>query len=209
MYMPITKMLVGEVYIDIYTLLILPSILYILLKNKIICISAFLFILYFSRTPNKKLDKVESNIFYSPSAGYIRDIYLEKDNLNISLFLNLFDNHTQYIPIKSTLFSSIKKNGAFLPAYKEHSINNEQIIHTLYNKEYDFYYNVTQITGILTRRIIVFAKNNTLLEPGDQLGLILLGSRVDISIPLSKVENVFVKKDTHIDAMEKILSLKI
>ena len=184
-------------------------ILYIITKNKILCIFSFLFILYFSRTPNKKLDKVESNLFYSPSQGYIRDIYLDKENLNISLFLNLFDNHTQYVPVKSTLFSSIKKNGAFLPAYKEHSINNEQIMHTLYNKEFDFYYNVTQITGILTRRIVVFAKNGTLLEPGDRLGLILLGSRVDISIPLSKVENVFVKKETRIDAMEKMLSLKL
>ena len=82
-------------------------------------------------------------------------------------------------------------------------------MHTLYNKEFDFYYNVTQITGILTRRIVVFAKNGTLLEPGDRLGLILLGSRVDISIPLSKVENVFVKKETRIDAMEKMLSLKL
>ena len=155
------------------------------------------------------MDKVEPNIFYSPSQGFIRNIYSDKNNLNVSLFLNLFDNHTQYIPLKSTLISSIKKNGSFLPAYKEHSINNEQIIHTLYNKEFDFYYNVTQITGILTRRIVVFAKNDTLLEPGDQLGLILLGSRVDISIPLSKVKDVFVKKDTSIDAMEKMFSLKI
>jgi phosphatidylserine decarboxylase len=199
----------GKVYIDIYTLLILPFILYVITKNKIFCIFSFLFILYFSRTPNKKLDKVEPNIFYSPTQGYVKDINLDKENLNISLFLNLFDNHTQYIPVKSTLFSSIKKNGAFLPAYKEHSINNEQITHTLYNKEYDFYYNVTQITGILTRRIVVFAKKDTLLEPGDQLGLILLGSRVDISIPLSKVRNVFIKKDKSIDAMEKMLSLKI
>jgi len=196
-------------YIDIYTLILLPFVLYIITKNKILCIFLFIFILYFSRTPNKKLDKVDPNIFYSPTQGYVRDIYSDKENLNVSLFLNLFDNHTQYIPIKSILVSSIKKNGAFLPAYKEHSINNEQIIHTLYNKEFNFYYNVTQITGILTRRIVVFAKNDTLLEPGDQLGLILLGSRVDISIPLSKVENIFIKKDTRIDAMEKMFSLKI
>jgi|688.fasta_scaffold06939_4 phosphatidylserine decarboxylase len=195
-------------YIDIYTLTLLPFVLYIITKNKIVCIFSFIFILYFSRTPNKKLSKVDPTIFYSPSSGYVKNIFTDKDNMNISLFLNIFDNHTQYIPIKSTIVSSIKKNGTFLPAYKEHSINNEQIIHTLYNKEYDFYYKVTQITGILTRRIVIFAKKDTLLEPGDQLGIILLGSRVDISIPLSKVENVFVKKDTHIDAMTEMFNLK-
>jgi phosphatidylserine decarboxylase len=166
------------------------------------------FILYFSRTPDKKSGVYNSDIFYSPSQGYVRDISIDNENLNISLFLNLFDNHTQYIPVKSTLVSSIKKNGIFLPAYKEHSINNERIINKFYNKDFDFFYNVTQITGLLTRRIVVFVKENTDLEPGDQLGLILLGSRVDISIPISKVKDIFIKKDTSIDPMSKMFSLK-
>jgi len=199
-------------YIDFYHLLFIPFVLYILTKNKYLSIFIFIFILYFSRTPNKKLDKIDPIIFYSPSQGYIRNISTDKDNkdnLNISLFLNLFDNHTQYIPVKSTLISSIKKNGIFLPAYEEHSINNEKIINTLYNKEYNFYYKITQITGLLTRRIVVFAKKNDLLEPGDHLGLILLGSRIDISIPKSKIKDLFIKKDNSIDAMDQMFSLKI
>jgi phosphatidylserine decarboxylase len=194
-------------YIDIH-LIIIPCILYIVFKTVYLSILAFLFILYFLRTPNKKLKEINSKIFYSPSAGYVKDISIDNENLNISLFLNLFDNHTQYIPIKSTLVSSIKKNGLFLPAYKEHSINNEKIIHTLYNKELDIIYNITQITGILTRRIVVFIKNTqSILDPGDQLGIILLGSRVDISIPLSKVKKVLIEKNSHIDAMSEMLLL--
>ena len=194
-------------YIDIH-LIIIPCILYIVFKTVYLSILSFLFILYFLRTPNKKLKEINSKIFYSPSAGYVKDISIDNENLNISLFLNLFDNHTQYIPIKSTLVSSIKKNGLFLPAYKEHSINNEKIIHTLYNKELDIIYNITQITGILTRRIVVFIKNTqSILDPGDQLGIILLGSRVDISIPLSKVKKVLIEKNSHIDAMSEMLLL--
>lgn len=194
-------------YIDIH-LIIIPCILYIVFKTVYLSILSFLFILYFLRTPNKKLKEINSKIFYSPSAGYVKDISIDNENLNISLFLNLFDNHTQYIPIKSTLVSSIKKNGLFLPAYKEHSINNEKIIHTLYNKELDIIYNITQITGILTRRIVVFIKNTqSILNPGEQLGIILLGSRVDISIPLSKVKKVLIEKNSHIDAMSEMLLL--
>ena len=194
-------------YIDIH-LIIIPCILYIVFKTVYLSILSFLFILYFLRTPDKKLKEINSKIFYSPSAGYVKDISIDNENLNISLFLNLFDNHTQYIPIKSTLVSSIKKNGLFLPAYKEHSINNEKIIHTLYNKELDIIYNITQITGILTRRIVVFIKNTqSILNPGEQLGIILLGSRVDISIPLSKVKKVLIEKNSHIDAMSEMLLL--
>ena len=194
-------------YIDIH-LIIIPCILYIVFKTVYLSILSFLFILYFLRTPNKKLKEINSKIFYSPSAGYVKDISIDNENLNISLFLNLFDNHTQYIPIKSTLVSSIKKKGLFLPAYKEHSINNEKIIHTLYNKELDIIYNITQITGILTRRIVVFIKNTqSILNPGEQLGIILLGSRVDISIPLSKVKKVLIEKNSHIDAMSEMLLL--
>lgn len=195
------------IYIDIESLIIIPSIIYILFKKKIVSLSLFFFILFFSRTPNKKLIESDPNIFYSPSSGYVRDISIKDNTLSISLFLNLFDNHTQYVPINSILQSSVKKKGIFLPAYKEHSINNERIIHTFYNKEFDFLYTVTQITGIFTRRIVTFVKENSSLEVGDKLGIILLGSRVDISVPLSKIKKVYVKKDTHIDAMTKMFLL--
>lgn len=195
------------IYIDIESLIIIPFIIYIIFKNKYMSLSMLFFILFFSRTPDKKLKNSDPNIFYSPSSGYVRDISIQNENITISLFLNLFDNHTQYIPINSLLLSSVKKNGMFLPAYKEHSINNEKIIHTFYNKRFDFLYTVTQITGLFTRRIVSFIKENTDLESGDKLGLILLGSRVDISIPLSKIKKVYVEKDTHIDAMTKMFLL--
>jgi phosphatidylserine decarboxylase len=195
------------IYIDIESLIIIPFIIYILFKNKYISLLFFFFILFFLRTPNKKLIKSDPNIFYSPSSGYVRDISIQNENLSISLFLNLFDNHTQYVPINSVLLSSVKKNGMFLPAYKEHSINNEKIIHTFYNKQFDFSYTVTQITGLFTRRIVTFIKENTDLELGDKLGIILLGSRVDITIPLSKIKKVYIEKDTHIDAMTEMFLL--
>lgn len=187
-------------------IIILPLLVFLLTKKIFISIIVLIFVLHFMYSPEKTHLSFSKDIFYSPSSGYINNIKEDDENITLSLFLNIFDNHTQYAPIKSVLIKQEKKHGLFVPAYKEHAINNEKVILTLYNPDYDFYYKISQITGILTRRIITFKKS--ILLPGERLGFIVLGSRVDVSIPKKNVSQIYINKNEHIKELTPLFKIK-
>jgi phosphatidylserine decarboxylase len=161
-------------------------------------------------SPDRLLQDIDNDKFYSPASGYIKFINVNKESVTISMFLNIFDNHTQYIPIVSYLKNIEHKHGIFEPAYLEHSINNEKVVNTLYNPTYNFDFTITQITGILTRRILSLQNpnDNKLLYPGERLGFIMLGSRVDISIPTKNIKQILVNSNTHVSEMTPLIILK-
>lgn len=195
--------------LDVGALLVLPTIMLLLTHDSIAVIVTLLFVIVFMYSPDKlNSQNYNKNIFYSPSAGYIRSITQDEENIHISMFLNVFDNHTQYFPVESILVHSQKVNGLFEPAYQEHSINNQKVEHTIQSIHHGFIYKITQITGLLTRRILVLAKKDQVYKTGDRLGFIVFGSRVDISIPKSIVKEVLIAPNSHIQEMTKIIELK-
>lgn len=198
------------IIIDLFSLTVLPLLTYVLTRNVYITLIVLLFCIRFMNSPDLSLTDTKPDIFYAVSSGYVNWIRSDNTHTTISFFLNVFDNHTQYIPITSQMRKTENFKGTFVPAYREHSINNTRVKHTLYNPRFDCEYTVTQITGILTRRIISFQKpkTNELLQPGTRLGFIVLGSRVDISIPNKNIKNILLKPNTHIEAMSPIVELK-
>jgi phosphatidylserine decarboxylase len=193
---------------NLFVIIAIIIVIIVFLKFGIVLtILILIFLIAFVNSPDKHYTEYKDDMFYCPSSGYVKSIDSNNGNLKISLFLNVFDNHTQYIPLKSRFISSDTINGGFVPAFEEHSINNTRVINKLYNQKYNFEYKITQITGLLTRRILTLAKTQNDFLPGDRLGFIILGSRVDIEIPIAKVKDIFVKKGKHIYAMEPLLSL--
>ncbi len=198
-----------EILFDEYLFILIGLILIylILYKKYIISVLLIIFILYFLRTPTIKIDDPKSNIFYSPCSGQIRYIKEELDKFKISIFLSVFDNHTQYVPIKSKFLWKHNVGKVFNPAFLEHSINNYQIQNTFYNKKYNFTYKINQITGVMARRILNYMVNKTDYSIGDKIGFILLGSRVDIYIPKQNVKKFFKKEGDFINPLEPLVSI--
>lgn len=201
------------IILDFSSLVVIPLLIYIITRNIAITIVFLCFCLRFLNSPDKKLvkQKVQPNMFYSPSSGYIREITTDDTDTTISLFLNVFDNHTQYIPITSNVISIKKFSGLFAPAFLEHSVNNTRVKTTLYNPKLNFTYTITQITGLLTRRILNFLQTqnqDTPLTPGERLGFIVLGSRVDITIPNKNIQQILVKTGYHVSSMNELILVK-
>jgi len=195
--------------VDVGALLVLPVLVMLLTHNHVATLLAFIFVLVFMYSPDRIASyDYKHDLFYSPSAGYIKSITDDHENVHISMFLNVFDNHTQYFPVESLLLNSKKVNGLFEPAYQEHSINNEKVEHTLKSVHHGFTYKITQITGLLTRRILVLADKNTMYKTGSRLGFIMFGSRVDISVPKKNINKVLVSPHTHIGEMTQIIEIK-
>jgi phosphatidylserine decarboxylase len=154
-----------------------------------IFLSFFLFLsfyIYFHRSPNIICNNIPNNYIYSPAYGKIIAIK-EKDNyIHIIIFLSPLDIHIQYMPINGSILNQIYDNtGKFHLAFNINKSNKNEkllsIIQPILNIQPIF---VQQIAGTFTRRIKSYISSfPKKLNTCDKLGIILLGSRVDLILP--------------------------
>jgi phosphatidylserine decarboxylase len=147
-----------------------------------LCIAGILilyFLFFFFRVPKKVQLSIHKNPIVSPAFGTIRDIKLSKGYVHITITLSLFDPHVQYVPYNGIIRRKIYKKGEFKPVYfLNKSQYNERMVTIFDTGIGDI--TVSQIAGMLTRRIHNFARPLQVMRKGDHLGFICFGSRVDI-----------------------------
>ena len=127
--------------------------------------------------------------FLSPASGQIiiLDLYPTSNILHIGIFLQLWDNHTQYFPVDSEVLKIDYSPGKLLPAFLNNvGQENEKMTYSLYNEQIGLYC-IQQIAGMIFRRLISNVKPSQYRPQGSKLGRILFGSRVDIYIPIITV----------------------
>jgi len=192
---------------NLYSLLFLPFLVLIFTRNKI---ASFLIVILLLTiySPDRRTGRCyERRVVHCPSSGKIMNITINKqlNIVRIAIFLNVYNNHTQYVPINSRVVETKRIHGPNFPAYTIKSSHNEQHVTLLYNEENDMHYKVYQMTGIIARRLKSLVKINHSYLAGDRLGFIFLGSRVDIELPLNKVKSVLVKNNQKVSAMQPLL----
>ena len=185
--------------------IVLVSIISIIYKNIFIILIYTAFLLYFFRSaghiPNKP------NSFISPCQGTILKINNNSNGVYISIFLSILDTHVQYTPTKCTLISQKYRKGTFNPAYiLEKSKHNEQMINTFYSNIWGKF-TITQIAGIVARKIVSLSSSGDILEQGKPFGLIRFGSRIDIQIPFLHHTLIKCKQGDKINIGDDILKL--
>lgn len=163
--------------------------------------------IYLFKSPDKLIHNPQQRIFYSPCEGRVRSINYTNRYLIISVFVGLLDNHTQYFPTQSILIGRKKIDGNYKPAYNEDSGYNKRIVNTLKDTKNGFVYSITQMVGIIARRLKTLSKLNKIYNPGERLGYIMLGSRVDIKIPIYHVKNILINVGDKITPGEPIVTL--
>lgn len=158
--------------------------------------------LFFFRAPD--IDRIKDatrkqppNVFLSPCFGTVTDIIRDDDNdlVTISIFLSIFDIHSQYVPCNSVLKSATYKEGFFESAQlMRKTEKNERMIWEFNSHEFGVY-KVEQIAGFIARAIVMFlpTKPGTKVKPGDELGMIRFGSRVTVTLDRKENLDVMVK----------------
>lgn len=134
------------------------------------------FMIVFFRDPERKVE-ISDAYMVSPADGTIIDI---KDR-KICIFMFFQNVHVNRAPISGKIREITYKKGGYLPAYRKDSERNERnefIIHSKYGDV-----RVTQIAGTVARRIVSYSQVNDIIEQGQRIGMIRLGSRVDVTIP--------------------------
>lgn len=145
------------------------------------------FVAYFFRDPERSIPQAPG-ILLAPADGKIVVIKpqdngpTQQSGTMVSVFLSVLDVHINRAPIAGTVTSVRYSPGKFLPAFRsDASVLNEQNTVTFQSVETQV--TVTQIAGILARRIVCRVSSGDQVRVGERFGLIRFGSRVDILIP--------------------------
>ena len=152
--------------------------------------AASLFVLQFFRDPPREIPD-DPQAVLSPADGRIvavekaRDPYLDRDALKISVFMNVFNVHSNRSPVDGTVKQRWYHAGSFLnAALDKASLENERNALWLRTNGGE---DVTcvQIAGLIARRILCYVGEGAGLERGQRYGFIRFGSRVDVYLPLN------------------------
>jgi phosphatidylserine decarboxylase len=148
-----------------------------------------LFILQFFRDPAREVPE-DPLAVVSPADGRIvmvgraQDPYLKREALKVSVFMNVFNVHSNRSPVDAVVKERWYFPGSFLnAALDKASLENERNALWLQTRERQ---DVTcvQIAGLIARRILCYVEAGAELKRGERFGFIRFGSRVDVYLPL-------------------------
>ncbi len=161
-----------------------------------------LFMAYFFRDPNRNVPN-EANITVSAADGRVTRVENRNDGKFVSVFLSPLDVHINRSPISGKITKVDYVFGKKVPAMsKNASLVNERNSLTIENENATVI--VTQIAGILARRIVCWNKSGDNLERGERFGLIKFSSRTDLLMP-QNVE-ILVKEGDKVVGGETIIA---
>ena len=160
----------------------------------------FIFCVQFFRDPARVVAGGPKSVL-APADGRIvvveeaDDPYLNRRALKVSVFMNVFNVHSNRSPINCTVLQKWYKPGSFLnAALDKASLENERCaLHLKTGDERDI--TCVQIAGLVARRILNYVDAGGALTAGQRYGFIRFGSRVDLYLPLdSRVKVVIGEK---------------
>jgi phosphatidylserine decarboxylase len=165
---------------------------------------SIIFLIFF-RDPEREIGKG----IVAVADGTIREIASDKDKnvgdcTMISTFMNIHNVHINRMPLDGIIEEINHHAGAHIPAFKKESDKNERVVLLIKTKIGKI--KIIQIAGTLARRIVPYVKKGENIKKGEKIGLIRLGSRVDIYLPRKNIKSLSVKEKMKIRAGEDTIA---
>ncbi len=156
------------------------------------------FVLQFFRDPPRAVPQ-QANAVLSPADGRIvkiekvRDPYADRDALLISVFMNVFNVHSNRASVDGVVravqyFPGLFVNADLDKASSENERNAVVIDATVNGQQHVV--TLVQVAGLIARRILCYVHPTDVLAKGERYGFIRFGSRVDVYLPLSAIPKV-------------------
>lgn len=147
------------------------------------------FVVQFFRDPARAVPGNAKSVL-SPADGRIvavepsRDPWLDRDSLKISVFMNVFNVHSNRSPVDGEVRQRWYHRGAFVnAALAKASLENERnALHIRSITGHDI--TCVQVAGLVARRILCYVAEGAPLARGQRYGFIRFGSRVDVYLPV-------------------------
>jgi phosphatidylserine decarboxylase len=101
----------------------------------------------------------------------------------VSIFMSVFDVHINRAPITGRIKRIAYVPGKFVNADLDKASEDNERQHFLIEGGEGLKIGMTQIAGLVARRILAFVREGDSVEAGQRIGLIRFGSRVDVYLP--------------------------
>ena len=167
------------------------------------------FVVQFFRDPPRTIPQ-DAGAILSPADGKVIciekafDDYQQVEALKISVFMNVFNVHSNRSPVDGEVLDVQYFAGKFVNAdFEKASTENERnavIVRMANGQKITF----VQVAGLIARRILCYTKPGEWLKRGERYGFIRFGSRVDVYLPLSATPLVSIGQK--VKATETILA---
>jgi phosphatidylserine decarboxylase len=149
---------------------------------------AVLFVLQFFRDPARVIPGSAGTVV-SPADGRViaveraRDPYLNRDAIKVSVFMNVFNVHSNRSPVDGRVQKRWYHPGRFVNAAldKASEENERNVLWLRTDAGADI--TCVQVAGLIARRILCYVGEGDSLARGQRFGFIRFGSRVDIYVP--------------------------
>lgn len=169
----------------------------------------FIFVLQFFRDPARVIPQ-DADAVLSPADGRVikvertQDPYGEREAILVSVFMNVFNVHSNRSPVDGRVEKVEYFPGKFVNAdLDKASSENERnavVLTTPDGQTVTF----VQVAGLIARRILCYIKAGDMLTRGQRYGFIRFGSRVDVYLPVSATVKVSI--GDKVSATETILA---
>ena len=150
--------------------------------------AAAIFVLQFFRDPPRPIPQGE-RLVLCPADGRVllvgktTDPYRNVEALKISVFMNVFNVHSNRSPVDAEIKEVLYAKGLFVNAsFDKASAENERNALVL-RLDNGVEMSCVQIAGLIARRILCYVKPGERLSRGQRYGFIRFGSRVDVYLP--------------------------
>jgi phosphatidylserine decarboxylase len=162
------------------------------------------FLSLFFRDPDRKIPEGD-DLILSPADGKIMNVNSNDSGTTITIFLSVFNVHINRVPVAGVVKRVTYRPGKFLAAFNvlASDVNERNEIEIETSKGSVI---IHQIAGVIARRVVCHLKEGQTVKPGDHLGLIRFGSRVDIFLPPNAI--VDVKKGQKAKGVSTILGIQ-
>lgn len=167
------------------------------------------FVVQFFRDPARTIPQ-QANAVLSPADGRIvtvercQDPQLKRDAIKVSVFMNVFNVHSNRCPVDGVVTQVNYFAGSFVNAdLAKASVENERnavSVKMASGTEITF----IQIAGLVARRILCYTQPGDTLARGQRYGFIRFGSRVDVYLPPDATVKVSI--GDKVSATETILA---
>jgi phosphatidylserine decarboxylase len=169
----------------------------------------FVFVLQFFRDPGREIPQ-QAGAVLSPCDGRVikvertQDPYGQRDAILVSVFMNVFNVHSNRSPADGTIQKIQYFAGKFVNAdLDKASTENERNAIVLSTND-GHLITFVQVAGLIARRILCYVNVGDVLTRGQRYGFIRFGSRVDVYLPLNA--NVKVSIGDKVSATTSILA---
>ena len=149
---------------------------------------ATIFILQFFRDPPREIPQ-EEGLVLCPADGKVivvgntTDPYRNVPALKISIFMNVFNVHSQRSPVDAVITDVKYAKGLFVNASFDKASSDNERNALILRIDSGVEISCVQVAGLIARRILCYVKAGERLARGQRYGFIRFGSRVDVYLP--------------------------